>query len=105
MLEERNCNKIWACAADFRAPRRAVLDQFGIECRCGFTPITAPVPVGKVQFADTGPEFVVRYPVEIQHGADIDDQITRKLMEVLSGDAQMKAAVSASPKLRAAIKA
>ena len=47
----------------------------------------------------------MRYPVEIQHAADIDDQVTRKLMEAINGDAQMKAAVSASPKLRAAIKA
>jgi hypothetical protein len=69
------------------------------------TPMTAPVPIGKVQFADTGPEFVVRYPVEIPHAAEIDDQVTRKLMEAINGDAQLKAAVSASPKLRAAIKA
>ncbi len=69
------------------------------------TAMAAPVPVGKVQFADTGPEFVVRYPVEIQHAADIDDQITRKLMEVINGDEQLKAAVSASPRLRAAIRA
>ncbi len=69
------------------------------------TPIDAPVPVGKVQFADTGPEFVVRYPVEIQHASAIDDQLTRKLMEVINSDPQIKAAVSASPKLRAAIRA
>ncbi len=69
------------------------------------TSIAAPVPVGKVQFSDTGPEFVVRYPVEIQRAADIDDQITRKLMETINGDPELKGAVSASPKLRAAIKA
>jgi hypothetical protein len=44
-----------------------------------------------------------RYPVEIQHAVDIDDQ--SKLMEAINGDAQLKAAGSASPKLRAAIKA
>ncbi len=69
------------------------------------TSITAPVPVAKVQFSDTGPEFVVRYPVEIEHTADIDDQVTRKLLEVINGDPQLKAAVAASPKLRAPIKA
>jgi hypothetical protein len=69
------------------------------------TPIAAPAPVGKVQFSDTGLEFAVRYPVEIQHAAEIDDQVTRKLLEVIEGDPQLKGAVSASPKLRAAIKA
>jgi small-conductance mechanosensitive channel len=67
--------------------------------------IAEPVPVAKVQFSESGPEFVVRYPVEIQHAADIDDQVTRKLMEVINSDPQLKAAVSASPKLRAPIKA
>ena len=69
------------------------------------TPMAAPTPIGKVQFADNGAEFVVRYPVEIPHTAEIDDQVTRKLMEAINSDAQLKAAVSATPKLRAAIKA
>lgn len=69
------------------------------------TSLAAPLPVGKVQFSDIGPELVVRYPVEIQHASEIDDQITRKLMGAINGDPQLKAAVSASPKLRAAIKA
>jgi small-conductance mechanosensitive channel len=69
------------------------------------TSFAAPAPVGKVQFSDGGPEFVVRYPVEIQRAGEIDDQLTRKLMETISGDPQLKVAVSASPKLRAAIRA
>jgi hypothetical protein len=69
------------------------------------TPMASPTPVGKVQFASMGPEFVVRYPVEIQRAADIDDELTRKLMEIIGRDPQLKAAVSASPKLRAAIRA
>ncbi len=89
----------------FSQYRHSIDRQHALVERILDTSMAAPVPVGKVQFADTGPEFVVRYPVEIQHAADIDDQITRKLMEVINGDAQMKAAVSASPKLRAAIKA
>lgn len=89
----------------FSQYRHSIDRQHALVERILDTSIAAPAPVGKVQFADTGPEFVVRYPVEIQHAADIDDQVTRKLMEVINGDAQMKAAVSASPKLRAAIRA
>ena len=66
--------------------------------------ISAPAPEGKLHFVDTGLEFVVRYPVEIQRASEIDDQITRKLMEVISGDPELKAAVSGPPKLRSAIK-
>ena len=83
----------------------AIQRQHALVERILDTTIAAPVPVGKVQFSATGPEFVVRYPVEIQRAADIDDELTRKLMEIINGDPQLKAAVSASPKLRAAIKA
>jgi hypothetical protein len=68
-------------------------------------PITAPAPNSRVYFGDSGPELVVRYPVEIQRAAEIDDEITRKLMETIGSDAELKAAVTGSPKLRAAIKA
>ena len=68
-------------------------------------PIAAPAPNAKLQFGDSGPEFVVRYPVEIPHAAETDDEITRKLMDVIGGDGEIKSAVSGSPKLRAAIRA
>ena len=40
------------------------------------------MPKAHLQFAETGLEFMVRYPVEIPHAAEIDDEMTRKLMEV-----------------------
>lgn len=69
------------------------------------SPVSAPMPKAHLQFTDTGLEFVVRFPVEIPHAAEIDDQMTRKLMEVIAGDPELKAAVSGSPRLRAPIKA
>ncbi len=69
------------------------------------TSIAAPAPKAQLHFTDTGLEFFVRYPVEIPQAAEIDDKITRKLMEVIAGDPELKAAVIGSPKIRAAIKA
>ncbi|HUI82627.1 MAG TPA: mechanosensitive ion channel protein MscS, partial [Candidatus Binatia bacterium] len=69
------------------------------------TSIAAPEPAAKLQFSEAGPELVIRYPVEIQRASQIDDQVTRKVMEIINGDAQLKAAVSATPRLRAPIKA
>jgi len=89
----------------FAQYRHSIDRQHALVERILDTSIAAPVPVGKVQFSDNGPEFAVRYPVEIQRASEIDDQVTRKLMEAISNDPQLKAAVSASPKLRAAIKA
>jgi small-conductance mechanosensitive channel/TolA-binding protein len=68
-------------------------------------PVAAATPKAQLQFTDTGLEFVVRYPVEIPRAAEIDDEMTRKLTEVIAGEPELKAAVSGSPKLRAPIKA
>jgi hypothetical protein len=46
----------------------------------------------------------VRYPVELRKEAEIDDHITRKLIEIISGDPELKAAVTGSPKIRAVVK-
>jgi small-conductance mechanosensitive channel len=67
--------------------------------------IAAAEPKAQMSFGDTGAEFTVRYPVEIPRAAEIDDKIARMLMEAIAGDAELKAAVTGSPKLRAAIKA
>jgi len=69
------------------------------------SPVSAPIPKAQLQFTDTGLEFVVRFPVEIPRAAEIDDEMTRKLMEAIGSEPELKAAVSGSPKLRAAIKA
>ncbi len=85
--------------------QHAIDHQHSLVQRLLDTPMATPTPASSVYFADTGPEFVVRYPVELQDAARIDDEVTRKLMDTIGSDADVKAAVSGSPKLRAAIKA
>lgn len=93
-----------AVTSIFSRYQHAIDHQHSLVQRLLDTPIAAPVPTSHVYFADTGPEFVVRYPVELQHAAQVDDEVTRKLMEAIGGDEELKAAVAGSPKLRAAIK-
>lgn len=66
--------------------------------------IAPPSPAAQLQFGDTGLEYVVRYPVEIRRSAQIDDEVTRAILEIIDADAEVKAAVSGSPKIRAAVK-
>ena len=68
-------------------------------------PVPTPTPKAQLTLTDAAPEFVVRYPVEIPRAAEIDDKITRKLLVAIAEDAELKAAVTGTPKLRAAIKA
>ncbi len=66
--------------------------------------IEAPHPDARLQFSDTGLELRVRYPVEIRKAPDIDEEMTKKVLELIASDADLKAAVSGTPKIRSAVK-
>jgi len=66
--------------------------------------VEMPRPEARLQFADAGLELLVRYPVEIRKAPDIDEEMTRKVLELIETDAELKAAVSGSPKIRSAVK-
>jgi small-conductance mechanosensitive channel len=66
--------------------------------------IETPRPEARLQFADAGLELLVRYPVEIRRAPDIDEQMTRKVLQLIEADEDLKTAVSGSPKIRSPIK-
>jgi small-conductance mechanosensitive channel len=66
--------------------------------------IAAPRPEARLQFSDVGLELLVRYPVEIRSAPDTDEEMTRKVLELIETDAGMKATVSGTPKIRSAVK-
>jgi hypothetical protein len=69
------------------------------------TAFPLPQPSTKWQFSEAGVELVLRYPVVIEHAESIDDEMTREVMRVMTTNAQLKASLSGTPKLRAAIRA
>jgi small-conductance mechanosensitive channel len=75
----------------------------GIERRLEVQ-LKAPVPESKLQFTDAALEFVVRYPVDIRRASEIDENVTRAVLDVLDTNEALKAAVASAPKIRAAIK-
>lgn len=66
--------------------------------------IQAPRPEARLQFADAGLELLVRYPVDIRRAPDIDEQMTRKVLELIVNDGAVKSAVTGNPKIRSAVK-
>jgi small-conductance mechanosensitive channel len=66
--------------------------------------IEAPKPEARLQFADTGLELLVRYPVEIRKAPDIDEQMTRKVLALVETDAALKSSISGTPKIRSVVK-
>lgn len=66
--------------------------------------IEAPRPGARLQFADAGLELLVRYPVEIRRAPDIDEDMTRQVLNLVESDPTLKTAISGTPKIRTAIK-
>ena len=66
--------------------------------------LRAPAPETRLQFGDAGLELSVRYPVEIRNEAEMDESVTRQVLELIQKEPDVQAAVSGSPKIRAAIR-
>jgi small-conductance mechanosensitive channel len=66
--------------------------------------VEMPRPEARLQFAEGGLELLVRYPVEIRNAPDIDEEMTRKVLELIETDGRLKAVVSGVPKIRSAVK-
>jgi small-conductance mechanosensitive channel len=66
--------------------------------------LQVPRPEARLQFADTGLELLVRYPVEIRKAPDIDEEMTRKVLDLIASDEALKTAVAGTPKIRSAVK-
>jgi small-conductance mechanosensitive channel/cell pole-organizing protein PopZ len=66
--------------------------------------LRAPQTEAKLQFSESGLELMVRYPVEIRKAPEVDDNITRKLLEAINSKADLKAAIVGTPKIRAAVR-
>jgi small-conductance mechanosensitive channel len=75
----------------------------GIETRLE---VQMPIPVlqTKLQFADTGLELLLRYPAELRKAAQMDDEVTRAVLDLIRDNAEIKNAITGSPKMRAAVR-
>jgi small-conductance mechanosensitive channel len=63
-----------------------------------------PTPQAKLQYADSGLEFLVRYPTELRSAPDIDEQIIKAVLDAIEKDPKLKASVTGWPRIRAAVK-
>jgi small-conductance mechanosensitive channel len=101
VAEEKLVNTVNAVYSEYRKEIERQHDT--IEQRVDIQ-INAPHPEARLQFADTGLELLVRYPVEIRRAPDIDEEMTRRVLHLIESDETLKTAVSGTPKIRSAIK-
>lgn len=97
--------KLMAAVEEVYSKYRAVIESqhAAIERRVDIL-VDLPRPEARLQFADAGLELLVRYPVEIRRAPDTDEEMTRRVLDLISKDEAIKAAVSGTPKIRSAIR-
>lgn len=64
--------------------------------------VSPPRPVGRLRLVDAGLEYVIRYPVDIHRSGEIDDAITRKLLETIEQAPKLKLVPSGTPRIQPA---
>ncbi|MDB5291075.1 MAG: hypothetical protein JWL69_2316 [Phycisphaerales bacterium] len=64
--------------------------------------LATPQIQGRFRFVDSGLEFVVRYPVEMRRAAEVDDKITRALLDTIEREPHLKLVATSTPKIQAA---
>jgi hypothetical protein len=62
--------------------------------------MTAPRPVTRTHFTEEGCELSLRYPVEFERGAEIDEQVLQQLAREIEKEPQLKLATGGGPKLQ-----
>ena len=66
--------------------------------------VKPPEPEHRLQFSDSGAELVVRYPVDLHRGPEIDGKIVQALIEKLGGNGNLPSGLAGMPKIRTAVK-
>jgi small-conductance mechanosensitive channel len=61
----------------------------------------APRPESRLRFVDSGLEITIRYPVEIRRAGEIDDRITREVIQQVEKDPQLTLATGGTFKIEA----
>jgi small-conductance mechanosensitive channel len=64
--------------------------------------LATPQIQGRFRFVDSGLEFVVRYPVEMRRAAEVDDKITRALLDTIEREPHLKLVATSTPKIQPA---
>lgn len=100
-LEEKVLGAIQGIFSEYRAEMER--EHKNLERQLD-VPMQAPAPSARLQAADVGLEYIVRYPVGLRQVAEIDEKVTRTILDLLDGDPELKTIVSGTPRIAAAVK-
>jgi small-conductance mechanosensitive channel len=66
--------------------------------------MAVPEPDANLRFAGAGIELVVRYPLELNSGKEVDAEIAHEVLALIRGDEKLTAAISGMPQIRSGVR-
>jgi small-conductance mechanosensitive channel len=87
-IEERMLNAVNKVYADYR--ERMEIQRRTMERSLHAINVSSLAPESRVRLTGTGLEVVIRYPVELNSATEIDDRITRELLEAIGREPQVR---------------
>jgi small-conductance mechanosensitive channel len=93
-----------AVDAVYREYRDAMERQQGMIGDRAEIILKAPAPEAKFQLNGDGMALIVRYPVPLAHASEADDRVAQALIDMMTTDNAMKAAIAGTPRIQAAVK-
>jgi small-conductance mechanosensitive channel len=97
-VEERLRGAVEAVFSDYRADMERQRRQ--MQRTFTSTPVGALEPISRLRLTPSGLEVVIRYPVDLQNAAEIDDRVTRELLKAIDREPKLKLIGSGTASLR-----
>jgi small-conductance mechanosensitive channel len=96
-VEQRMMEAVNKVFAEYRD--RMEVQRRNVERSLNST-ITAFSPESRLHLTQTSLEVVIRYPVDLEHAGEIDNRVTRAILEALELDPNLREQVSGGPTVR-----
>jgi small-conductance mechanosensitive channel len=87
-VEQRLLEAVNKVYAEYRD--RMEVQRHSMERSLRSAPIRSFAPESRLRLTPTGLEVVIRYPVELGNAAEIDDRITRELLEAIGREPKLR---------------
>lgn len=87
-VEERMLEAVNRVYAEYR--EQMEMQRRSMERSLHVSRVTSFAPESRVRLTASGLEVVIRYPVELSNAAEIDDRVTRELLEAIGRDPRLR---------------
>lgn len=87
-IEERLLEAVNRVYSDYRD--RMEVQRRSMERSLRTIQVKALAPESRLRLTASGLEVVIRYPVDVENAAEIDDRVTRELLEAISRDPKLR---------------